>query len=149
MIVREATFDDADEAVELGARIHAQGESRHLTFDPSGAKVIGAQCIHNSSMCAFVAEHEGRIVGVLLGAERSFGYLHARYATDILFLAEGGAGKLLIQRFKAWAFDERGADQIIMGVSFGGRSARGSEVIYTRQGFTHAGGIYLMNRGES
>jgi hypothetical protein len=147
MIVRDATFDDADEAVELGAKIHAESESKHLAFDPSGAKVIGAQCIVNRSMCAFVAEHEGRIVGVLLGAERSFGYLHARYATDLLFLAKGGAGKLLMTRFKTWAFDERGVDQIIMGVSFGGRSARGSEVIYKRQGFTHAGGIFLMNRG--
>ena len=39
-------------------------------------------------------------------------------------------------------------DQLLMGVSFGGKSARAAQALYTRMGFTHDGGLFTKNRRQ-
>lgn len=140
-------FEDTGEALAFGKAMHEKSDMRHLPFDEASAKVTGAQCIVSSAMCAFVAERGGKIVGVLLGLEQPFCHLKARYATDLVFAAQGGAGRKLLDRFLVWALEERNVDQVLMGVTFGGKSAKGCERFYMRRGFRHVGGLFVMDRG--
>jgi len=137
--------------IELGRRGHTRSENAHLEFNEAGANIMGVQCLSLPTRCAFVVEVDHRIVGLLIGVEQGFGYLNARYATDVVLYADfPGAGRALLRRFIAWAFDERGVDQVMMGVSFGGKSARSTGAFYRRCGFRHTGGMFVIDgkRGE-
>ena len=145
MQIRKATFADIPEMIDLGKRGHSLSENRHLEFDEPGAKLFGAQCMSSNGLCAFVAEDEGRIIGLLLGQEQQWPYLKAKLATDCVFFAERcDAFRALMHAFEAWAFDERKVDQIVMGVTFGGNS---SAPLYKRMGFAQTGGTFIKNRG--
>lgn len=147
MNLRKATFADINAMVEFGKAVHAKSENAHLEFDEPGARLLGAHCISMKGLCAFVVEDAGKIVGILLGQVQDYPYLKASFATDVAFLSmRFGAGRLLLQRFRHWAFEERKVAQIVMGVSFGGKSAQ-SAAFYKRMGYRRTGGIFVMNRG--
>ena len=149
-MIRKAEFRDIPGMLALAKRGHAKSEYARLEFDEAGARLLGAQCISGKSLCAFVAESDGQIVGLLLGSEESFGYLKARFATDLAFYCEHpGKGMRLMKRFLKWALEERKVDQVLLNVSFGGKSAEAAPSLYKRIGFRHVGGMFVMDRGEA
>lgn len=148
MKVRPAVFSDIPEMLVFGRAAHARSDGAHLEFDEDGARLLGAQCITTKRLCAFVAEDGGKIVGILLGQVQDYPYLKAQFATDVAFVsARFGAGRILLQRFIVWAFEERRVAQVMLGVSFGGKSAQ-SVAFFKRMGFKRTGGIFVMNRSQ-
>lgn len=152
--VRKATFDDIPWMISVGRVAHSQSENARYAFDEPSARQLGAAAITMKTMCAFVAETDkrspldGNVVGILIGHEDKLPYAKVRFATDIVFYAiEPGAGRALMDRFTTWAFEERRVDQMLLGVSFGGKSARSATALYRRKGFTPVGGLFVKNRG--
>jgi hypothetical protein len=150
MIVRKVVFDDIPALVDLGRRAHEASGNARFAFDEPGAKLMGAAAITQKTMCAFAAVDGEKFVGIVLGQEDKIPYAKMRYATDLVFYAEKpGAGKALMDRFTQWAFEERRVQQLLLGVSFGGKSARSAGAFYKRMGFAAVGGLYVKNRSES
>jgi hypothetical protein len=149
VIVRRATFDDIPAVVEMGRKAHAESENKQYSFDESGARLLVAACISQKTLCAFVAEKDG-LAGFLLGQEERYAFLKLRYATDlVVYATHPGAGRKLIDAFTDWGLNQRKVDQMLLGVSFGGRSKDKADSYYTRLGFTPVGGIYIKNRSQS
>lgn len=147
MEIREATFDDVPEIIEIGKRGHAASDNARFKFNEAKAKLLCAQLIVGKTTCLFVAVDNGKIVGILLGQTEEYVYCNMRYATDIALYAEApGAGRALLKRFEKWAFDEKKVDQLLMGVSFKAGQNRQAEAMYRRRGFAHVGGIFTKNR---
>lgn len=145
--VVSAEMGDIDAIIEIGKRGHAASANADYEIDEQRMKLLCATLIAGKRTCLFVAKRAGAVVGVLLGQEDIFGYCKLRYATDIALYAEvPGAGRKLMQRFERWAFDERKVDQVVMGVMHGGKSARHTEALYGRAGFTYVGGLYVKRR---
>jgi GNAT superfamily N-acetyltransferase len=147
VIVRKATFEDVPAMVELGRRGHAKSDMAHHRFDEPGARLMGAACIADRERCAFVAEAAGKVVGVVLGVDQAFDYMKARYATDLLVYAElPGAGAKLLQRFIAWALEERRVARVMLAESYGGRDPAKAEGFYKRLGAKRIGGFFVIDR---
>lgn len=147
MIVRAATFDDVPQMVELGRQGHAKSDMSHFAFDETGAKFMAAVCIRNEDHCAFVAEHEDTLVGLVLGMSQEYDYMKAWYATDLLvYSARYGAGASIMKRFIQWALEERKVDRVMLGETYGGRSASKAEGWYAKLGARRVGGMFVIDR---
>ena len=145
--VRLAEFDEIEAIIEFGRRGHAASENARYEFDEGRTKLLLATLIAGKRTCVFVAAEGDKIVGLLLGQEDSYAYCKMRYATDIALYAEApGAGRKLLKKFEEWAFEERKVDQLIMGVSYGGKSAKSASSLYSKLGFEPVGGIYTKQR---
>ncbi len=153
--VREARVDDLDAMIELGKRGHAKSANAGYKFDDQRARLLGLCCIIDKNKCAFVACEQTvdplceRLVGLLLGVDEEYPYIKMNYATDLAVFAEApGAGRKLVESFSRWALDDRRVDQLLMGVSFGGKSARAANALYRRMGFTQDGGMFTKQRSQ-
>lgn len=146
-MIRRATFADVDALIAMGKAGHAQSELAAYPFDETGAKYVLAVSMADPMRCAFVAERDGAIVGVLVGMEEQFAYLRARYATDVLTFAQApGAGAALMRRFIEWAFKERRVDRVLLADTFGGRAPARAAKWYARLGARPLGGTYVIDR---
>lgn len=147
MEIRAATFEDIMPIIEIGKRGHAASENARYPFNEERTKLLLAQLIVGKKTCLLVAVEGTKIVGFLMGQEEEYVYCDLRYATDIAVYAEAvGAGRKLLDRFEKWAFEERKVDQLLLGVSHGGASAKQTESLYRRRGFAHVGGIFTKQR---
>lgn len=147
MEIRKATLDDVEAVVALGERGHSKSSNARFAFSGMRARVLVATCVCRRNMAAFVACKDAKIVGFILGHSEEYPYIAMRYATDFALYAESpGAGRKLVDRFTQWAFDEAGADQMILGVIYGGRSEKGATALYKRLGFDHVGGMFTKQR---
>ena len=147
MEIRAATFEDIPAIIEIGKRGHAASDNARYPFNEGKTKLLLAQLMIGKKTCIFVATEGAAIVGFLLGQEEEYVYADLKYATDIAVYAEAvGAGRKLLDRFERWAFDERKVDQLLLGVSHGGASAKQTESLYRRRGFAHVGGIFTKQR---
>jgi GNAT superfamily N-acetyltransferase len=145
MIVRPATVRDIEEMVAIGARWHSLSDHAYVKFDQIRAGMFAMRAISSRGNCALVAEHLGKIVGMLIGTIQEWPFLNLKVATDLLTLSErAGAGRALLRQFEAWAFAS-GADEMMLGVSFGG-DPRDCEKIYKRAGYRHIGGMFAKRR---
>ena len=150
LVVREARVEDLDAMIELGKRGHEKSANAQYKFDDQRARLLGLCCIMDRNKCALVViGNDTVVVGVLLGIEEQYAFLKMTYATDLAVYAESpGGGRMLLQAFEKWALEDRKVDQLLMGVSFGGKSARAAQALYTRMGFTHDGGLFTKNRRQ-
>jgi len=149
LAIRHASMDDIEDIVAMGERGHKRGANARFDFSGMRARVLVAQCITRRTMCALVASDDSGIVGFLLGNSDEYPYIAMRYATDLATYSEApGAGRALIEAFTRWA-DANGCDQIIVGVTYGGRSERGATALYRRLGFTHVGGMFTRQRSKA
>lgn len=145
MKVRTARPEDFEAIVAIGRELHAKSDRAHLEFDVRTAYALFERALKNSTARAFVAEVRGRIVGFTVGVEHRWAYLKGKYVTDlVLFSVHPGAGRALIRALESWAC-EREADELLLAVSFGGRSAKSAGPLYQRAGMKLAGGMYSMN----
>ena len=147
MLIRAALMDEIEAIIELGKRGHVASENAQYEFDEGKTKLLLATLIAGKRTCVFVAVEGDKIVGLLLGQEDSYPYCKMRYATDISLYAEvPGSGRKLLKKFEEWAFEERKVDQLIMGVSYGGKSVKSASSLYSKLGFEPVGGIYTKQR---
>lgn len=127
--------------VDFGRECHARSSRSRYEFDAMGAVALAAKCISEDRACAWLAELDGSVVGLLLGATQRWPYLKASFATDILFVSQKpGAGKRLLAAFVAWA-EEHGAEEVRVAISDGDSKAK--DRIYTRAGFSRIGSRFM------
>lgn len=147
MEILAAEMGDIEAIVEIGKRGHAASANARYAYDEMKTKILCATLIAGKATCLFIAKVNGKVVGILLGQEDTYGYCKLRYATDIAVYSETpGAGRALMRRFEKWAFEERKVDQLLLGVSHGGKSTKATESLYRRAGFAHVGGIFTKQR---
>jgi GNAT superfamily N-acetyltransferase len=144
VIVRGATPLDVPAMLELGKHVIEKSTKARYAFDSAGAIRMATRCMSEENACLFVADHEGLIVAILAGAIQRWPYLDARFATDFLFASvRPGAGRALLRRFITWAH-ERDADEVVVTVGFGGKSAM-KDRLYEREGFVRMGSRFNLD----
>ena len=144
MEVRRATMDDIEQIAELGLRLHMKSANARFQFSGMRARVLVASCIVRRNMCAMVALEGKLVVGFILGHVDEHPFIEIKYATDLATCsAQPGAGRQLIEAFTKWAFDEAQADQVILGVTYGGKD---HAAIYERLGFENVGGMFTRSK---
>lgn len=116
MTVRPATADDVPRIVELGVSFVAESEYWRLgTANPDKIAVLALSLIESGAM--FVAERDGRVVGMLGGCVVDHPMVDALIASELAWYVEpgqrGSAGAGLLSAFTAWAV-ERGASVLHM-----------------------------------
>ena len=132
--------DDIDAVVALGRKAHALSAHATWEFDDQSAAMLLAKLRWMKDGVVWISEHDRQITGLLLGHITTPEFVKVRIATDIAFYAERpGDGKQLLRAFEQWAKDRK-ADEILIGVSFGGRK---SDRYYERAGYTTVGGVYI------
>ena len=139
MIVRSAFAKDVPTIVALGGRMHAASERKDVEYDTLRVATFVMQSVVSDDAFSCVAEHEGMIVGFMVGALQDWPFLDWVVATDLVTISErAGAGSMLLSAFEKWAA-ERGANEVLIGVSYGGRDAA---PLFERKGFKHVGGMF-------
>lgn len=136
---------DVEHMVALGATWHPHSHHADHAFDAMKAAKFALSAIASRHDCALVAEHEGHIVGLLIGTIQDWPFLNVKVATDLVMLCErAGGGRMLLRAFEQWAW-AHGADEMLLGVSFGG-DPHACEPIYKRAGYSHIGGMFSKRR---
>lgn len=144
MIVRAAAPCDVHGLITLGKHVLAASAKARYPFDEAGAQRMAARCMTDDNACLFVADVDGKLVAVLAGAIQRWPYLEAKFATDFLFASvRPGAGRAVLRQFIAWA-RERRADEVVITVGFGGKSAM-KDRLYEREGFTRMGSRFNLD----
>lgn len=149
MIVRAATIRDVDAIVAIGRSMHAGSAHGYVAFngDHAGAFVVRAVM---SNMCySGVAEHDGKIVGFMIGTMQDWPFLTLKVATDLVVVStRAGAGSMLYNAFERWAW-ANGADEISLSMSYGGPSDEHgrAQSLLERKGYEHVGGLFFKRKG--
>lgn len=144
--VRKAMVWDLDVILDMGAKLHAESAHKMFEFDRDHAGIFVMRSIMGRG-CAFVAVHGDKVVGFLVGAINPWPFLKIQVATDLVVIAtRAGAGSKLYSAFEDWAW-RHGADEIMVGVSFGGDGMENTETLLTHKGYTRVGGTFSKQRG--
>ena len=141
-VVRRVRLDDMPKLLEYMEEYHKTSNLSDVPIDrKSLVKVIEYHSQRRDTI-ALIAEHEDKIIGVLLGSLEPYFFNAKRFfATDLLFFSQG-AGPQLWRKFRDWAF-ECGADRIMMGVSSGDeRACQLLDVL----GMESTGGMYVLRK---
>lgn len=155
MSVREARFTDIPAMAAIltemyGASVFAE---RGYSLDLKTAKAILVQAIQrhgtrtDGSTCVYVAEHEGKITGLIVGVQQAaYQILAEQEATDLFFYnAPGGDkrdGVRLLDAFIAWAEACPSVTRIWMAATNAIGDYERTAKLYARKGLTQAGVIY-------
>lgn len=145
MRIREAHKPDADAVIALGRSMHAESPRfRALPFSEPQLRATFDALLESKDAVVYLAEPaRGGIVGLLAGGVGSHYFSIARYAYDLaLYVVPDWRGSSaairLVSRFEAFA-RERGAQEVVLGVSTGVDTARTLK-FYERFGYVIHGG---------
>lgn len=146
--VRRATPADLAQMVMLGYRLCDKTPYAHIERDRPSIVRTFTMAMSSQFGCAFVAEREGKLTGILVGAAQQLWWSRVRYATDLCFYSErAGDGYALLKKFIAWAWNTPSVIEITMGQSSGIDTKR-SAALYRRAGLTLVGGLYTAVRAQ-
>lgn len=144
-MIREATFDDLEEAILLGYEMHQ--ESRHSVFAYSPERVASffSQCIVSDDYLFLVEQQQSGIVGGFIGFCLPQWFSDDLHAGDFaLFLkpeARGGTSALrMVKQYTYWA-KRKGAKVITLGVSTGVKREE-TGALYEFCGYRKFGDLY-------
>jgi GNAT superfamily N-acetyltransferase len=142
-MIREATTDDIQHLVILGARMYAESERfQSLRFDAQRLTSTIANVIDSPHGFARVMESGGEVVGGLLAVLTPHWFSPDLTACDLaLFIAPEHRGTMapvrLLNAYAAWAH-ESGAKQILLGIMTG-LHVEQTEALCERLGWRRAG----------
>lgn len=128
-MIRQATTDDLDRIVELGAAFHAYCPYSEIPLDPDGFRTFAAGLIEKGAV--FLSE-DGMLGGLLVPLYFNPAFLMGAE----LFWWAGKTGRQLREAFEEWA-KEQGAQ----GVQFSGLTDQREETIrkvFERAGYARA-----------
>jgi len=147
-MIRNARIADLPGMRECAERLHEQSPYRDVPGDlQTFAHTIG-QCISNAFGFAMVAEREGKITGLMLGAAVPLWFCKKRSASDIVTYAEHpGDGARMIRAFIQWAWSIPNVIEVTMAQSSGIEVER-TAMIYEREGLERVGSIFTAVREE-
>jgi hypothetical protein len=99
---------------------------------------------------ALVAEHDGKMTGVLLATAQPLWWVHpmagARIASDLVFYSQRyGDGRRMLRQMVDWAFGTHRVIRIEMGVSSGQAPLDVMRRLYASEGFALEGSFFVRN----
>ncbi len=147
-MIRKAQVADLPALMELGERLHEKSPYADVPTDLQTCANTLGHCISNAFGFAMVAEKDGKITGLLLGAAVPLWFSRRRSASDIVTYAESpGDGYRLIKAFLKWAWSVPLVVEVTMAQSSGIDTDRMS-VLYEHAGLERVGNIYTAVRQE-
>lgn len=146
-MIREACIGDISQLTDL-ARYFAP-KAGLAALSESRFKPAMNQLIKSPNAIVLVAEHEGVLVGALVGQATRVWYSDDYYATDIAFVVKpefsGFYAWIMVKRFIRWAKAQPKVVDVTMQVSSGldtdGRIGR----MYEQLGLKNMGGCYTLS----
>jgi len=145
-LIRNARIADMPALLALGKRLIKQTPYADVKVDTAISGQTLGQCINSAFGIALVAEHDGEITGLLLGAAVPLWFSKSRSATDIITYAEtAGDGYRMIRRFVKWAWSLPNVIEITMAQSSGVAVERTGQ-LYERAGLARVGAIFTAVR---
>ena len=146
MIIRLPKYEDVDQLIEMGARMHAESAYAFLPYDREKVRRLIVSCIEDpETQCGVVAEEDYILVGMIGGYLADYFFCDEMVACDILLFIDqkyrgGFTAARLIRGFEKWAV-ARGAREVCLGVSTN-INIESTGKFYERMGFTRVGGVY-------
>lgn len=146
MVIRSPRPADLDAIVEMGERMHEESVYAFLPYDREKVQRLFHAFIHHpETWGGFVAEDEGKVIGMIGGFLTDYFFCDEKLASDmILFLEKPYRGGLtagrLIRAFEQWAID-RGARELCLGISTG-VNIDNTGKFYEHMGMTRVGAVY-------
>jgi hypothetical protein len=147
-MIRKGRIDDLPQFWELGTRLLQQTPYASIEVDRQCVYRTFAQCINSSLCCCFVAEHDGKLSGVILGVAQEVWWSRSRSASDLMFYAERpGDGARLLKEFEKWAWNVPRMGDVTVAQSSGIDVDR-MDALYHRRGYRTVGAVYCMTRSD-
>jgi len=144
--IRKASLADVPAIEALGLRLKSKTLYATWRYDREAALKQIRSCVSGALGCAFVAERNGEICGVILGVAERMWFSNQRVASDLMFYSERpGAGYWLLRRFMEWAWSVPSVGQVMLGQS-SGLEIDALERLYQRLNFRKVGGLYEIGR---
>lgn len=146
-MIRAATAADTPVLIEMGRALH--DESKRYSergFAPEKLEALARSLFGTATTegegGAFVAEKDGKVIGMLIGFVREQWFSYDKLASDYTFYVRpehrgSMAAVRLIKAFEAWAIS-KGAVDILPGVSTMIASERARD-LYLALGYEHYG----------
>jgi len=145
-VLRRGRIDDFPQFWTLGERLLAATPYAGIEIDRQLVARTFGQCCSTQVTCCYVTLADGVLNGAILGVASPVWWHAKRSASDLFFHAERpGDGRRLLRAFVAWAWSVPSVVDITMAESSAMDPVRGWR-LYERQGFTVAGGCYVMRR---
>ena len=145
-MIRKAQVSDLPQRLALGKRLIVRTPYADVKIDTLIAAQTLGQCISSAFGIALVAERDGEITGLLLGAAVPLWFSKSRSATDIITYAETpGDGYRMIRRFVKWAWSLPNVIEVTMAQSSGIDVER-TRQLYERVGLAPVGALYTAVR---
>ena len=140
MQIREALYGDVGDIIDYMEEYHKDSNLSDIPFDRQSTSKVIDYLMASKDSTVLVAMDGVEIRGVLFGTIEPFFFNKKRsYATDLMFIADGG-GPQLWKSFKDWA-TFHGVDRIMMGVS--SEDARAGQLLEAL-GMKNTGGMYVL-----
>jgi GNAT superfamily N-acetyltransferase len=134
MVIRLATLSDVDAIVAMGLAFLRQSDYRtHIAENPDQMRVLAHHLLNSPDGAFFVADHDGRLVGVLGIIAYAHHMSGERTAGELVWWvdpAKRGIGLRLLKAAEQWAKDQ-GAVTLQMIAP-----TEDVERLYTRLGFS-------------
>ncbi|MAK37096.1 MAG: GNAT family N-acetyltransferase [Flavobacteriaceae bacterium] len=147
--IRVGDRDDIPSMIKLGKQLHEESP-RFMGMDYSEDKLFDLGKVVAEQGGLFIAEHEGKIVGMLVGLVSEHFFGHDLMASDLTFYIDkehrgGTLGVRLMRQFEAWA-KCMGARVISLGISTEIDAKRTGE-LYLRMGYRVTGEMFVKETG--
>lgn len=150
-MIRAATHNDLPAIIEIGRNTLSNSPCYPVEMDDYKASYSVRRCISDRSMCAFVAEVDGKVVGFILGMQEEHFFSRDYYATDLVFCVEpkhADQAVWLLRRFLRWANSFPKVKSIMLGISSGMDLNGRLGELYQRHGLKPAGGLFVKVIGD-
>lgn len=149
-MIRDAKVGDFPDVLELCKRLRGQIETYPgAEVDRESVLRVFGQCVGSRMNKALVAEHDGRLTGLMLGITQELWWSRSREATDLVLYSERpGDGLRMVRRFVEWAFETPRVVSVTLAQSSGLSTDR-STAILKRLGFTEIGGIAQLVKPDA
>ena len=140
MEVRRANTGDMAQLMDFLEKYHYDSNLADVPLDRTSLVKVLEYYIGSKDSIALVSVQDDELKGVLLGSLEPFFFNRKKsYATDLLFISDGG-GPALWRKFVEWA-KFRGAVRVMMGISSGNNRAG---ALLEHLGMKHTGGMYVL-----
>lgn len=143
MRVRLATLDDISDILALGKKSMESSNYSVFPFNAVIARRIAKASMMSADSRTWVAEHNGKLVGFLIGELGPMPMTHFHAATDLIFVADAG-GDLLLDAFVEWC-KLRHVARIDMGISAGPEREAAVRKMFESRGFVYSGPMFHLN----
>ena len=145
-MIRQAQIADLPRLLELGRQLHKDTPYADVPIDTLTCGQTLGQCINNAFGVAFVAIHDHKITGFMMGVAVPLWFSKKRSATDLITYAETpGDGYRMLRRFMQWAWSIPNVVEITIGQSSGIDTERTAR-LYERAGLIRVGSLYTAVR---